>query len=91
MAILVIVLVNYYSEIVIMDIGQLAIYVVIIAAIIALVTIAIRQFNISIPSWVVQVFWVVIVALVIIFAIKLLLNNTRLVEETQQIQERINL
>jgi hypothetical protein len=56
------------------SIGQIAIAVVIVAAVVALVYIALRQFGIQIPDWVVQVFWVLIVAFVIIFAIKLVLS-----------------
>jgi hypothetical protein len=56
------------------SIGQIAIAVVIVAAVVALVYIALRQFGIAIPEWVVQVFWVLIVAFVIIFAIKLVLS-----------------
>ena len=52
------------------SIVQLAIIVVVIAAIVALVYIALRKFGVAIPDWVVQVFWVCIVALVIIAAIK---------------------
>lgn len=54
--------------------GQIAITVVIIAAVCALVFIALKQFNLSIPSWVVQVFWVLVVAIVIILAIKTVLS-----------------
>ncbi len=50
---------------------QLAILVVIIAAVVALVYVALRKFGITIPDWVVQVFWIVIVAFVVILAIKL--------------------
>lgn len=57
-----------------MSIEQLAIYVVIIGAIVALVFIALRQFNLAIPAWVIQVFWVLVVAAVVIFAIKLLIG-----------------
>ena len=61
-----------------MNIGQIAIYIVLLAAIVALVFIALRQFNINIPPWVVQVFWVVAVAFVIILAIKFLLSGSLL-------------
>lgn len=53
------------------SISQLLIAVVIVAACVALVTIALRKFGIAIPDWVVQVFWVVIVAFVVIFGIRL--------------------
>jgi hypothetical protein len=46
-----------------------AIVIVVIAAVVALVVLALRQFNVAIPAWVVQVFWIVVVALVVIAAI----------------------
>ena len=53
------------------SIVQLLILVVVIAACVALVYVALRQFGIAIPGWVVNVFWIVVVAFVVIFAIKL--------------------
>jgi hypothetical protein len=50
---------------------DLAILIVVIAAIVALVFVALRQFGVAIPAWVVQVFWILVVCFVIIFAIKL--------------------
>jgi hypothetical protein len=52
------------------SIPQLAICVVMIAAVVALVYIALRKFGVAIPDWVVQVFWVLVVAFVIIAAIR---------------------
>lgn len=57
-----------------LSIAELAIAVVIIAALVALVYVALRQFNIAIPAWVVQVFWILVVAFVVIFAIRLLMT-----------------
>ena len=54
-----------------LSIPGLAILVVVIAAVVALVYIALRQFGIAIPDWVVQVFWVLVVAFVVIIAIRL--------------------
>jgi hypothetical protein len=51
---------------------ELAIWVVVLAGVAALVFIALREFKITIPPWVVQAFWVVVVGLAIIFAIRLL-------------------
>jgi hypothetical protein len=51
-------------------IADMAIAVVLVAAILSLVYIAVRQFNLVIPTWVIQVLWVVLVALVIVCAIK---------------------
>lgn len=50
---------------------ELAIWLVVVSAVIALVYIALKQFNISIPSWVVNIFWILLVAFVVIFAIRL--------------------
>lgn len=57
-----------------MGIGQLAIYVVIIAAVVALVFVALRQFGIAIPGWVAQIFWILVVAFVVILAIRFVLT-----------------
>ena len=56
------------------SLGQLAIAVVIIAAVVALVYVALRQFGIQIPPWVVQVFWILVVAIVVIAAIRFVLS-----------------
>jgi hypothetical protein len=48
--------------------------VVVVLAICGLVMIAVRQFGISIPQWVVQVLSIVVVAIVIIAAIKFVLS-----------------
>lgn len=49
----------------------IAITIVIIAAVVALVYVALRQFGVAIPQWVQTVFWIVVVAAVVIFAIKI--------------------
>ena len=54
--------------------GEWAIAIVMLAAIIALVCVALRKFEIKIPDWVQQVFWIVLVALVVIAAIRLVLS-----------------
>lgn len=56
------------------SIGGILIAIVVIAAAVALVYVALRQFGIAIPAWAVQVFWIVCVAIVVIFAIKLVLG-----------------
>ena len=56
------------------DWGNTAIRVVVIAAIIALVMLALRLFNIPIPSWVWTVGFVLLIAFVIIVAIKFLMK-----------------
>lgn len=52
------------------SVADLAICLVVVAAIVALVYVAFRQFGIAIPGWVQQVFWIVVVAFVIVVAIK---------------------
>ncbi len=56
------------------SIADIAIAVIVIAAIVAIVFIALRQYGVSIPPWIVQVFWVLIAAFVCIFAIRLLMT-----------------
>ena len=50
---------------------DIAIAVVIIAAVVALVYVALRQFGVTIPPWFLNVIWIVIVAIVVIVAIKI--------------------
>lgn len=56
------------------SIGDIAIAVVVIAAIVALVYVALRQFGVSIPAWVIQILWIIAVAFVVIFAIRLVMS-----------------
>jgi hypothetical protein len=56
------------------SIGELAIWVVACAAIVALMYIALHEFGIAIPAWVVNAFWVVLVACGIILAIKFMMG-----------------
>lgn len=53
------------------SIVHVAIFIVIVAAIAALVYVALRQFGIAVPGWVQNVFWIVCVAVVVIIAIKI--------------------
>ena len=55
-------------------IGEIAILIVAVAAIVALVVIALRKFQITIPDWVQQVFWVLVIAFVIIMAIRFVMS-----------------
>lgn len=56
------------------SIGHIAIAIVVIAAIVALVYVALREFGVSIPGWVIQCFWIVVVAMVVIFCIKFVMT-----------------
>ena len=53
------------------SIVQICIAIVVIAAVVALMYVALRQFGVAIPAWAVTAFWIVVVAVGIIFAIKL--------------------
>lgn len=55
-------------------VGEIAIAVVIIAAIVALVYVALRKFGVAIPDWVQQCFWICVVAIVVISCIRLVLS-----------------
>lgn len=52
------------------SVAELAIVVVIVAAVVALVYVALREFGVGIPAWVQQVFWILVVAFVVIVAIR---------------------
>jgi hypothetical protein len=54
--------------------AELLIAVVVVAAAVALVYIALRQFKYEIPAWVIQVFWIVVVAFVVILAIRFVMS-----------------
>lgn len=56
------------------SIQNILIAAVIIMAGIALLYIAMRQFNVQIPEWVKQVFWVVVVCFVIVAAIRIVFS-----------------
>jgi hypothetical protein len=49
---------------------NIAIAIVVIAAVVGLVMVALHKFGITIPDWVAQIFWIVVVAVVVIAAIK---------------------
>lgn len=50
---------------------DLAVLIVVMAAIIALVYVALRAFGVAPPPWVVHCFWIVVVTFVVILCIKL--------------------
>ena len=51
-------------------VAHLAIVIVVIAAVVGLVAVALQQFHVSIPPWIVQIFWILVVACAVILAIK---------------------
>ena len=55
-------------------IGEIAIAIVIIAAVVGLVFVALQQFGVAIPPFVVKIFWIVVCAFCVIFAIRLIMG-----------------
>jgi hypothetical protein len=55
-------------------IPELAVWLIIVAAIVAVVLIVLRAMGIAVPAWVVQILWVIAIAAVGILAIRLLLS-----------------
>lgn len=55
-------------------IAGLAIYIVLIAAVLAIVVIACRAMGVAIPPWAIQVCWIIVIAAVCIWAIKFLMS-----------------
>lgn len=56
------------------SVGELAILIVVVAAVVALVYVALQQFGVAIPAWVQSVFWILVVAFVVIAAIRLVMG-----------------
>jgi hypothetical protein len=56
-------------------IAGIAIWCIIVAAVVAIAFIACRAMGVPIPDWVIQVFWVCVIAIVCIAAIKFLILN----------------
>lgn len=52
----------------------IAIWIILLAALAAIVFIAVRAMGVAIPGWVIQILWVVVIAVVAIVAIKFLLT-----------------
>lgn len=48
--------------------------IIVIAAVIGIVLVALRQFGVAIPSWAVQIGWIVVVAVVATVAIKIVMG-----------------
>ena len=56
------------------SVGQIAVTVIVVAAIIAVVFVITKAMGVPIPPWVVTVFWICLAAFVAIFAIRFLLS-----------------
>jgi len=56
------------------SIVNLLILAIVVAAVIGITVIIVRQMGVPIPDWIVKIFWIVVAVLVGIFAIKLVLS-----------------
>lgn len=56
------------------SIGDIAIWIVVVGAVVALAGIALKRYGIQTPDWVVQAFWILVVAAAVIFSIRLILS-----------------
>jgi hypothetical protein len=56
------------------DVGTFLISFVLIVAVCAVVLVALRQFDVTVPEWLKQVGVIVLVAFVVVFAIRLILS-----------------
>jgi hypothetical protein len=54
--------------------GELLIWVIAVAAAVAIVYVALNHFGIRIPDWAAKIFWIIVVAFVAIFALRLLFS-----------------
>jgi uncharacterized protein (DUF983 family) len=54
---------------------QIIIAAIVLAGVIGIALIAIRQAGLNIPSWVIQIFWIVVVVVVAVFAIRFLMGS----------------
>lgn len=55
-------------------IGGVAIWIIIVAAVVAVVFIACKAMGIAIPDWVIKVLWILVIAAVCIWAVKFLMS-----------------
>ncbi len=56
------------------SVGELAIAIIIVAAVVAVVYVALSQFGVSIPPFIVRIFWILVCAVVCIVAVRFLLS-----------------
>lgn len=57
-----------------MSVAEIAIWIIIIAAICAIVFVVLRKFGMAVPDFVVSIFWIIVAAVVGILAIKFVVS-----------------
>jgi hypothetical protein len=55
-------------------IGQLVIYAIIVAGIVAVLYVVLQKLGVAIPGWVIQLFWIVVVVVVGVFVVRFLMS-----------------
>jgi hypothetical protein len=55
--------------------ASIAIWIIIVAALAAIVFVALKAMNVAVPPWVLNIVWIVLVAIVAVLAIKFLVGN----------------
>jgi hypothetical protein len=56
------------------SVGQIAIAIVIVAAIVGAVYVGLQQFGVAIPPFIVKLFWIVVAAIAVVLVIKFLMT-----------------
>lgn len=56
------------------SIGEVVIAIIIIAAICGILWVALRQFGVAIPQFVIQIFWILVCAVLCILAVRFLMS-----------------
>jgi hypothetical protein len=55
--------------------ASIAIWIIIVAALAAIVFVALKAMNVAVPPWVLNIVWIVLVAIVAVLAIKFLVGS----------------
>lgn len=55
-------------------VAGIAVWIIIVAAVVAIVFIACKAMGVTIPGWVVQVLWILVIAAVCVWAVKFLMT-----------------
>jgi len=56
------------------DLGRWLIYAIVLAGVIGIAYIALKQMGITIPAWVNQILWILVIIVVAVFSIRFILS-----------------
>lgn len=57
-----------------LSVGQMAIAIVVIAGIVAIVLIVLKNSGVAVPAWAISIFWVLVLCCVAVLAIRFLMS-----------------